>query len=122
MSNSNLALYYTDAIELDLGREDDLERIGSATIVLLDSYEAFIKGLSIREPFQGQGYGSELLSRIIEGFPGFKLVLEPRASDSMRLSDDDLRAWYGRYGFQQDPDDEGQMIRPPGPLIHSPRL
>ena len=62
---------------------------------------------------RGQGHGSKILQCIVRDADRMQVVLHLEVFASGALSEKQLRAWYSRYGFENNGVVEGIMTRLP---------
>ncbi|NEB42542.1 GNAT family N-acetyltransferase [Streptomyces sp. SID14515] len=73
---------------------------------------AILTEIAVWPEHRGKGWGSEILKEVCRAADaeGITLILSVDPAPG-GLSDEELAAWYGRYGFQRSEDDEEVMIR-----------
>lgn len=73
-----------------------------------DAY--IVEWIYVLPEYRGRGIGSKMLRQVVEDADRERAVLYLDVSGSGPLDNDDLRAWYGRYGFEER---DGAMVRRP---------
>jgi GNAT superfamily N-acetyltransferase len=84
-------------------RDSYYERCGSFSIAVLDLMQDddfwWVTRISVPPAFRGKGIGSRLLTQVCADADRCGVDLCIHVASYGRMSDADLIAWYGRYGF-----------------------
>jgi GNAT superfamily N-acetyltransferase len=72
----------------------------------------WLKGLKVAPRFRQHGIGAELMRRALDQYGDRTIRLRPRPYAGSPLDEDQLAAWYGRFGFTPY-DSDGRMVRYP---------
>ena len=75
----------------------------------------YIEHIRVLTQFKGRGYASKILKRLVDlaDEMNIRLSLSATQTDREGLSDESLKNWYKRYGFEDGEYEDGEMIRYP---------
>lgn len=89
----------------------DNQMAGAAETSIMEGKDTFYFNRIIIQPkFRGKGYGSILLDKLLSEFnsKGYNLICEVNPYGP--LNDEQLRDWYKRHGFVDNPDIPKSLI------------